>query len=1486
MDRYFHRKLRTINDLGEICYVNDADLFKNERSRIILGEPGMGKSELIRHLGSMLATSVISATRFVSSKVPTSFLEPGKPLLIDGLDEAMARRHGDAIDQVLAQLEVLGCPPFVLSCRSREWQSRTIAKFHECYGDDPEIFTIEPLLRAEALLFFEDQFPSVNAERVLKHLDRHRLEDLYRNPLTLGLMGKVAEKDHQLPETRAALLERVCELIWPEHDPNREDLDLGQISKEQALDSAGAIFASLLFSGAEAVTNAGPPFAVTGDLSLVEVGALPGADKAAAIYDSKLFNSIGPNRATPIHRVIAEFLGARWLARHTKTPRSHRRLLAQLQPTGEVPASLRGLHAWLAHHSSEMAERVISADSFGVLRYGEVGALPVSMAGYLLEALISLADDDPYFRKQDWDKHSASALFIPTFRERIEKIIASSTSNEHLRLLLIESLEGSQLAVPLGATLEAILRCPRRFFAERLASVDALFHHRNRSWWRGTIAELRDQGTPDSTRLARNIIQMLKCDVSDELLVSTLFAELGVIVNPLPRSPRRKILEIRAYGRITKTLSAQRLISVLNLLTDYASLIDRNDWESRTDVVKLICELLVRAIEEKVVGSNHAAEIWRWLEILEYEHISNDGFGKVLMKLFQNDNALRQQIQHYVFFEQPSRDTVWRASVSLQNRFVGLYEHPEDIVRHLNFLANANASDPVSREAWQDLMRLGTGPDGINVAVRSAGESFLRGDTQMEDFVQRLENPRKPYWQVKQDRRAAKEERKRKIGFEENRRFYSRNRHSLRAGELKTILRPSRAYLGLFNDLTGETGIGRLEEWLGEDLIEDVLLGLEAVLFRGDLPAPAQVAQGFADNVTWNFCFAIVAGLLERKRNGRSLDDLPDGVCAVGFLLCLDQTLLSGSAHFDVLQEDLEKRVIQSDSHRKDFARVLIEPVLRNQNSHATGLYQLNRDQRWIGALSQLSAEWLKTDIDLPDEIETELVDCLIRSGANEKLANIGAERRKTTFRNFDRLLFWLAIDVLVRFDATHWEVIGIGTRQGNLLWYLRDRIRAGWQGEIVPVNVNQAKWIISEFRTSWPNASITEDGRGEYSPYEATTFLSALMSRLAGDTSSEAIDALMALIAEPEDSYTNLLRHLAAEQRQKRAEMAFNPLDPAGLRDLLDDGPPTNIEDIRTLVLEELNIGQQKLFGSDTDTVKVFWNPVTGFPHDENFCRDRLVDLVGPELARYGVLRITESDMPNDKRVDIGFHHGRLQLPMEVKGQWHKAVWDAASHQLDQKYLIDWRSEQRGIFCVLWFGDLPSKSGFRLKAHPDDAPAPKMPEEMGQMIKARLPENRKSTIDVVVVDLSGGKPQLPKKTKKTGRKISCASNSSPAAGGAAEDAKAGAVRVVQMNPAIRLGQRDPKFELLIIGQQRAGHHGGLVRPFAFHDHAGRGAHLGVGRDRQKVPARLGDFGDVGGGVHFGKDHEIDRVAGIERQVEGLEHPRETVSQLGLGLAG
>jgi hypothetical protein len=110
--RYFSRHLRRENNdpSGNPAIVDEDGLLAISGPKVILGEPGMGKSQLIEELGRRLDVRPITAQRFIASGNPERFHSPGKPLLIDGLDEAMARRDSDAVDMVLGKLEDVGQP--------------------------------------------------------------------------------------------------------------------------------------------------------------------------------------------------------------------------------------------------------------------------------------------------------------------------------------------------------------------------------------------------------------------------------------------------------------------------------------------------------------------------------------------------------------------------------------------------------------------------------------------------------------------------------------------------------------------------------------------------------------------------------------------------------------------------------------------------------------------------------------------------------------------------------------------------------------------------------------------------------------------------------------------------------------------------------------------------------------------------------------------------------------------------------------------------------------------------------------------------------------------------------------------------------------------------------------------------------------------------------------------------------------------------------
>lgn len=1333
---YLSRHLLEVEQTTPRAQIDERTLLAIPGPRVILGEPGMGKSDLIEELARLAGSEPVSALRFMLSTNPLRLVPSSGPLLIDALDEAMSRREGDAVDTVVAQLEAAGCPEVILSCRAREWQTRSSDRLREIYRSKPKVFAIQPLTREEALTLLPRMYPDSNALTVIEHLEKHRLEELYSNPLTLSMMGRVAESDKVLPHIRADLFERVGQLLWSEHNSERQESKLAQLDAADALDAAGALCASLLLSGGDALSVAGAAQAMEVDLRVAEVERLPNAKDARVVFTSKLFRTVGPNRAKPIHRVMAEYLGARWLSRVASTPRTQRRLLEVIQDHGAVPASLRGLHAWLAFHSPAMSSRVMTIDPYGVLRYGETSAMSATASSALLDGLVALANEDPYFRSEDWDSRTAAGLVAAVTRDRVSGLIRSDKTAWHLRSLLIEGLKNTSAAKHFASVLEEVVFSTDFNLRERSDAVEALLPLRDTIWWRSAVLRLRNLADSASCQLARSVIEDLACDVPDEILVATIFAEIGATISPIPKVAKKRSV-FHHFGSLVDMLDAARIPSVLDHVAELFEAVVPSEWESTHDVGELVAGLVTRGIQEGSVSPKDAARLWVWLGIIEEAHSSGGFYDQKLSAALATAATVRRAVQLHVLSSNAKDTNYFAAYIDLGHRGVGLSREQNDLEWHLERFVGKGTSDESARSNWRALVQYSRGREGLSPQQLVLAKSFAGDDHELLDFIAGQQHSEKPEWQLRQEKREEDRRLAHAAQLASIRAEFDTHRSAVRQGAMQWSIPAAKAYLGLIYGLGRERGpVGRLSYWLGEELASECLVGFESYLRSADLPEPVELSAELLAGSYKNYLFVFYVGLAERHRLSLGFDGLSPKTLACALLLCHSSMSLCSDCDERGLTSALEAIVVPSLETKIWFSRLAVEPGLNGKFENIPGLYKVANNPDWQPAGAQLAEEWLLRYPEVPFSVEYQLVECLTKTNSHSSLRKVAAEKATRAPRTQEHADLWLAISFLVRFDECRSAFEGIGARRRLFIWNLRNVVGGGRRAALAPLAPAQLQLLVSEFRRPWPYATLEGMGSGDTNDYDATDFIHSLIYRLVEDDSSEAANALRNLADETPDGYTSQLLHGAAEQRQKRVENCFQPLKPSSLGSILNDGPPKSTRDMATLILEEMSILQAKVRGDDVDTVQLFWSD-EGVPRDENTCRDRIAGLIDPHLQRYGVQRITEADMPLGKRADVAFQSGRDQIPMEVKGQWHDQVWDAAAGQLDRQYLIDWRSDGRGIYCVLWFGSQPSSTGRRLKVHPEGANAPSTPERMKQMVIERIPAGRRTFIDVVVLDLT-----------------------------------------------------------------------------------------------------------------------------------------------------
>jgi hypothetical protein len=404
MKQYVPRAMTYRDAAGNLQRVMEDSLPQLGKAIVILGEPGLGKTWLLRQLADKPGFIFRSASSFVHHPNPAGLVPTGTTILVDGLDELAAVNDADPVNRVLGKLIEAGCPPFMLTCRAAEWNS-TIASqdISDAYGAPPLQVSIAPFSRDDAVAFLvANELVPQKAAKVVEHLDKRSMTEFYCNPLTLKLLTQTIKDKDSLPESRAALIDEATRLMWREHDDRHTDSALANLDEEAALTAAGLISAVFVLTGAEFISNKPSNATDASTILASDLRSLPGGDHASIIVGTRLFPPVPSEdgRFKPIHRAVAEFLGAKWLAKFSTDDLACERLQSALVIFGGVPSSLRGIHAWLAR-DKRFTARVIEKDAYGLLRYGDADNLDASEGRLLLKQLTKLQKEDSHCKRFD-----------------------------------------------------------------------------------------------------------------------------------------------------------------------------------------------------------------------------------------------------------------------------------------------------------------------------------------------------------------------------------------------------------------------------------------------------------------------------------------------------------------------------------------------------------------------------------------------------------------------------------------------------------------------------------------------------------------------------------------------------------------------------------------------------------------------------------------------------------------------------------------------------------------------------------------------------------------------------------------------------------------------------------------------------------------------------------------------------------------------------
>lgn len=1295
--------------------LTQGELIDRPEPLIILGEPGMGKTELLRWLGDQPGYAYCTA-RQLRNAGPTvgRVLGDERVLVIDALDELSVQGEGDAVDTVLQKLNDISqpAPPFVLSCRAADWRNATgVAAIREQYGDvDLLVLHLNPLTDGEIyqLLTAELDGNGTRAEAVIAHFTQAKLAGLLGNPQTLEMAARVA-RDGQLPDTKAQLFKRAVDLLRREHRDSKSDL---QPNESTALDAAGAAFAALILTGSDAIVveTADP---ADEEIPLSEIAAMPGAGKLAAVLGSRLFRTAGSaNRFSYWHRRIGEYLGSRWLARQADTALKRKRLLALFQSNGIVPASLRGLHAWLAHHEPALAPAVIDADPMGVIEYGDADELDVGVARLLLRSLEKAAAHDPRFR--DWQEYSLKAVVQPALADEVRAIVADPDAELGLRMLLIEAVIGSPIAESLSSELEGIATGENPY-ALRRAAAHALIVLCGVDW-PAIVDGLRTRKDADDVELSLDII--------NEVGVAP-FADAGIVELVIAQA-QRDDLGHYALRRLADAVPLERLDGLLNeLIVQIAALGNRHERPGNNELTDFGYRLIARRMQS---GPVDAARLWTWLRPFDAEASYHRKAREQVHQMIRADDSVRRAGQRLVLFEEPGSKTVWERAWRLVSRSGGFTPTEDDIVSLIETL------DPEDRDddKWRDLLRLIPHSATDGAKAREAAKRRVLHRTDMLAWIDKLADPDVPQWKIKQDEKARQRAAKQAMEWQEHRRAFAKEIDAVRRGEFSMVVNPAKAYLGLFHDMNNDAEPQeRLAEWLGPEIAAAALQGLEAFIQSDAPPTARQIAEDQADSKAWSASAIIVAALAERLRAGAGLEGVSDDRLTAGFYE-LRHSRIDHQAKIEALQPAVEAEM-RARGLTRAAVRGWIEPQLEKRRTHVDQLYALMRNDADAAEASQLALEWLERFPDMAFEPEAEMVDRLIASHWSKELRELSEKRLEASLSE-ERRRVWNAIVFLTDFEAHRDRLSRVAAEDPSWIWTIRRRIGSERGRSVVaPLSVEQLTWLFTTFRPAFPSVRHpTGVSSGDTNPWDASEFLGSVVSRLADITTDAAIAALTTLRDAPADGYTTYLKVLVAEQQRKHAEGRYRPPLLADVRAIVEAQPPRTVADMQATLLELIDQIQKRVAADPADPWRGYFNDA-GTPHNEERCRDHLLTMLGIRPESLDLL--PEGHLADDNRADIIALISGLRLPVEIKGQWHDDLWHAADTQLDRLYATDYAAERRGIYVVLWFGhNVPAAK--KPKAGGRGRKPPRTAEELRAGLIASSQAARDGRVAIVVLDL------------------------------------------------------------------------------------------------------------------------------------------------------
>lgn len=1311
--------------------INQSDLPRLGRVVIVLGEPGAGKSDLLADLGRSLGVQSRSATRFRHQ----SGASPIDALIIDALDEVVRLDRG-AVDPIIVKASEASAALVIFSSRSSEWDLARTRLVQECFGEEPALVRLLPFDQEEQKILFEARFPGEGFAAFVAEADRFELRPLLGNPQFLQLFAEAyIQGGRRFSSKRQIFADAVTRLASEREDSPKQK---GRAAIKPIVEVGEEVFAKILLSGISGVSLTEG----LQDQDFPYLNALTQRDQALLknTLDTRLFKLVNERGLhEPVHRIVAEHCAAQYLVRRIDDAGdllAIPRVLAVVAPNGVVRDELRGLLGWMAALGSrEVQTACIEIDPYAVLANGDPSQMVRPSKELLLRKLRQLSEIDPYFRRSDsWRRFSVAGFFDHSMLELVRKELVGDDVVEELRDLLLELLHGSDAVHILAPDLRNLLlnsNCPRstRIRVQRLLLELPIYDHR------ADFLALVKLGERTSLRIAAETAPLYKTGtLRREDMLSLLMASGQH--GDRDRRHDDQYVEHRFYVRsFIDGLDLDDAVWLLDELTrDLSCSCGAKKAYSCTclhAISRIIGQLLDRYFTFGV-NPHHPERIWSWTKSLRFSG-QETVESSVSVESLRQDDTLRQAIHRLAFKGKASADDVWnrRMDLSMSHGHSGLY------LRHADYLALVNhAFETENVLLWEGLycchnpyatekvpdelrsrMRLQARDKPELLRIWSKNERNFR-DAEVRERAKRGRSHRR------YERRKAEQE-------EEARDYFRSNRDRIAAGTDWPALKW----------IAGHYLIepAKLSEVFNDVAEAEFALRNSFEFMRPHVPTLAFLVDHSPFSVR-----VLHAACLAYFRDVGNLDSIDIDVLKA---VKADRGGYNGykEGKAEEFVAALDKRIFPSVDDIEEFARTFFEPQLSRASDAATDVGKLRYDNAFAPVRDKLAFEWLERFPEMPWHARETLFDICAkhvkRAALNAlvekrcaEFVRSGAVSDQGTTRDFWFLrgLFFLdnpQEEIWDRFRSNRDAIFMIEQRAG--------RFGRGDNESWPNLSAEKIFRILDMYVEAWPKVFLPGSyGTGDPPGETAYRFLMDVVWRIDQDSPDESIPIFDRLLGNKRFAhFHDAAKSQKASALRKRALKDFRPPAAAEIVDMLDRNRLATVEDLRALIIEELERLETWVRNNETSPLTTFY--AHGKRVDENTARDRIVDRLQARMTALNLNVVIERFMADQNRCDItvsamlGGHQNLLVV--EVKGQWNKELYSAACAQLHERYSSHPDAAQQGVYLVLWFGPDVPIAGKR-KTNITD------PGGLRESITEQIPRKLHRLIDVVVLDLSSKK--------------------------------------------------------------------------------------------------------------------------------------------------